>query len=98
MTPNRMTTVELEQYLPDTGCDAGGPSCLACPLPDCQYDGQPAASNQAVRNAAIGERYYALRGPGVPVIVLLAAEFGVSHRTVARAVSRAKQRAQEVAL
>ena len=62
----------------DTGCRES-PSCLACPLDACRFDG---AFNEA-RVAARASNMRALRAKGVS-ITDLARRFSVSPRTVFR--------------
>ena len=65
---------------PDTGCAAGGPSCLACPLARCVHDDiRPGGrTRQPERDALIVE---ALAGATVEDV---AARFGLSPRSVWR--------------
>ena len=68
----------------DDGCDIHH-ACLSCPLPACRYD-RPADGSRvaaAWSRAQIRERFYAGRQTGVS----LAAEMGVSRRTVYRALA-----------
>ena len=72
----------LPEYLEyrDGGCDLA-PNCLRCPLERCRYD-EPGGVRrllQAPRDDAVRRR----RGEGL-AIDALAAEFGVSRRTVFR--------------
>ena len=77
-------------YFPDTGCAAGGPSCLACPLPVCveddllQAQGHRGKAGQlAVRNVEILRLWKA----GLPTRAI-AAQIGISENAVRSAVSR----------
>lgn len=69
----------------DTGCQVW-PSCLSCPLERCIYDepeGGPAA-----RRRLRDEEIYRLYTERKADIAALARRFGVSRRTVHRAVAR----------
>ena len=62
----------------DTGCELA-PRCLACPFPSCRYDDYGAvrrAKYEAIRAAAAGTPRAAL-----------ATRFGVSKRTIQRALA-----------
>ena len=67
----------------DTGCSLA-PSCLACPLPACRYD-VPQNWEKQERNVRIVAR----REAGATVTTIVA-EFGVSLRTVARVMQKAR--------
>ena len=71
---------------PDTGCAAGGPSCLACPLARCVHDGvRPGGPpRQPERDALI---VAALAGATVEDV---AARFGLSRRSVWRIAQNAE--------
>lgn len=73
----------------DQGCEVA-PSCLRCPLARCIHDETPAerAAAQQVRDEAI-YRLYRQEGRDVKA---LAERFGVSRRTVHRAVQRLRRR------
>jgi transposase-like protein len=76
---------EHTQYT-DTGCDVH-PSCLTCPLVRCRYD-EPGGTRRQFnedRDRAIA----GLQRQGVPVEAI-AAWFGVSRRTVFRALARTR--------
>ena len=84
-----MDRLPEDQHWADTGC-AVQPSCLHCPLPRCVYDVTPEerlAGLQA-RDRAIYEHHRAMRDP--IHTAELAREFGVSRRTVYRAIRRAE--------
>lgn len=95
-----------EDYFPDTGC-AVSPSCLRCPLARCIYDEPEEDRRQAqqerdreifrlyLENVAKGALLTGqASSPGRgPAIRALAERFGVSRRTVHRAVQRMRQRA-----
>ena len=71
----------------DTGCDVH-PSCLTCPLVRCRYD-EPGG----VRRLYNEDRDRAIAGmqrEGVAVVAI-ARRFGVSRRTVFRALARARR-------
>ena len=76
---------EHTQYA-DTGCDVH-PSCLTCPLVRCRYD-EPGGARKLFsedRDRAI----VSMQREGVPVGAI-ARRFGVSKRTVFRALARAR--------
>ena len=78
---------EHTQYL-DTGCDVH-PRCLTCPLVRCRYD-EPGGARKLFsedRDRSI----VSLQREGVPVAAI-ALRFGVSRRTVFRALARDRQR------
>ena len=70
----------------DGGCDLA-PTCLRCPLARCRYDepGGARAVFQTSRDEAVRRR----RGEGI-VIDALAAEFGLSRRSVFRILARGR--------
>ena len=76
----------LPEYLEyrDGGCDLA-PSCLRCPLERCRYDEPGGARKllQASRDEAVCYR----RREGVGIDAL-AAEFGISRRSVFRVLAR----------
>jgi hypothetical protein len=76
---------EHTQYA-DTGCDVH-PSCLTCPLVRCRYDepgGVRKVFSEGRDRAIVG-----MQREGVPVGAI-ARRFGVSRRTVFRALARAR--------
>lgn len=76
---------EHTQYT-DTGCDVH-PSCLTCPLVRCRYD-EPGGARKVLsedRDRAI----VSMKREGVPVDAI-ALRFGVSRRTVFRALARGR--------
>ena len=84
-------------YFPDTGCAAGGPSCLACPLPVCVEDMQVQANRGKAGQVA---------GRNVEILRLwqaglsrrdLAAQFGISENAVGKAVSKMTHQKKEEA-
>lgn len=86
-------------YYRDTGCDVY-PSCLRCPLPKCIYEETPEerAATQQRRDSAIYQRYEELLPTwnsrlGAGFVGVLCDEFGVSKRTVHRAVRRCRTKA-----
>ena len=77
---------EHTQYT-DTGCDVH-PSCLTCPLVRCRYD-EPGGVRRVFsedRDRAI----VGMRSEGVPLDAI-ARRFGVSRRTVFRALARERK-------
>ena len=72
-------------YFPDTGCVIH-PSCLSCPMERCIYDEpqEGRRETQQRRDQAIYRQYLA-QGHDIRA---LAERFGVSRRTVHRAVAR----------
>ena len=84
--PNR------EDIYRDTGCEVS-PSCLRCPLPVCKYDLPKHQRPEAVleeRSRKHGRRAQEIAEGyrGGESVEELAARFGVSVRTVYRALSR----------
>lgn len=69
---------------PDTGCETGGPSCLACPLARCVHDVPGGA--RALLQQAHGERARAMRDGGASLDEIAAA-IGVSRRTAHRTLT-----------
>jgi hypothetical protein len=69
----------------DEGCDVS-PSCLNCPLPQCKYD-DPTAYYRAKRQSR-NDEIRRLRGQGKRPAEI-AREFGVTPRTVYRALKGA---------
>ena len=71
----------------DSGCELS-PSCLRCPLVRCRYDepGGARKLQQLSRDAAVQVRRQ--EGAG---IAALAAEFGISRRSVFRSLARGRQ-------
>ncbi len=69
----------------DEGCELAG-SCLRCPLPKCIYD-QPRGRQHWLKRARDREivRLFATEGKGVKELAL---EFGISQRTVQRALKK----------
>ncbi len=69
----------------DEGCELAG-SCLKCPLPQCIYD-QPRGRQCWLKKARDREmtRRFVTSGEGVKELAL---EFGVSQRTVQRALKK----------
>ena len=90
--PDRQLRDGYGNYFPDTGCAAGGPSCLACPLPVCvedipvqvqERDKQGLAGQLAVRNVEIWRLWQAGLSRRD-----IAAQFGISENAVGKVVSR----------
>ena len=71
----------------DGGCEFAS-SCLNCPFPQCIYD-QPWGRQRWLKKLRAGEiiRLFAVEGKGVKE---LATMFGVSQRTIQRALKRVK--------
>jgi hypothetical protein len=71
----------------DSGCDLY-PSCLACPLPRCRYEepGGAAAMLRTGRDAVICSL-----GQQGATVDTLAAMFGLSRRSVFRALARGRK-------
>src|SRR3990167_8761105 len=82
------TTWQNGSIFEDTGCDAG-PSCLACPLPQCRYDDPHWRMHlrQVERQRRDREIVAALQQDGATV-EQVAAQAGVVVRTVFRAQAR----------
>ena len=88
-TPSRLRLDSLPEHhtYRDDGCEVS-PSCLRCPLPQCKHDapGWYLRERRAQRDRTIRR----LRsGQGLSV-TQLARRFGVSKRTVFRALHRAR--------
>jgi len=85
-----MSDIELD-VLPeycryrDEGCEMAG-SCLSCPFSRCIYD-QPGGRQHWLRRARDREmaRQFTAEGKGVKELAL---EFGISQRTVQRALKK----------
>jgi len=71
----------------DEGCELAA-SCLNCPLPKCIYD-QPGGRQRWLSRQRDREivRLFSTEGKGVKELALM---FGLSQRTVQRALKRAK--------
>ena len=77
-----------EHYLfKDDGCEVS-PSCLRCPLPRCKYD-DPGWYQREVRDQRDQKIHRAKQAEGLSV-PQLAHRFGVSQRTVFRALQRGR--------
>ena len=74
----------------DDGCEVS-PSCLRCPLPVCKYD-DPGRERREERNRR-DEEILGARERERLSATELARRFGVSERTVFRAVQRGRARA-----
>ena len=72
----------------DNGCDLS-PSCLKCPLPRCRYDdpGWVLREQRSSRDVAILQ----MRAKQALTVEELAERFGVSTRTVHRAITRSQR-------
>ena len=72
----------------EDGCKEGGPSCLTCRLPVCKYD-DPEAVRRFIQEARYREYVRAMdRGMTVGET---ARSYGVSERTVYRALASAQK-------
>ena len=71
----------------DEGCELAD-SCLNCPFPECVYD-RPGGKQRWLKKQRDKEvvRLFSTEGKGIKELVLM---FGVSQRTVQRALKRAK--------
>ena len=78
---------EIAAYA-DTGCEVS-PSCLRCPLPQCKYD-DPVWYQQYRRQGRDLQVLEVHRTEGVTVLQL-AQRFGLSQRTIHRALRRAER-------
>lgn len=74
-------------WLPDTGCEYS-PSCLSCPLPACKYE-MPLPRQEFMERAREIARVRAAQGLTARQ---LAARFGVSVRSVHRALQYVRVR------
>ena len=83
-TPSTDRLPENTSYR-DTGCDLYA-SCLACPLPQCRYD-EPGWVQRSERNGRY-ERILQFREAHPMPVAQLAAQFGISTRTIHRIVRR----------
>ena len=88
------STADTELDLPpeycryrDEGCELAD-SCLSCPFPECIYD-QPGGRQRWLKKQRDKElfRLFSTEGKEIKELVLM---FGVSQRTVQRALKRAK--------
>jgi hypothetical protein len=72
----------------DEGCDLSG-SCLNCPFPNCVYE-EPGGRQRWVKKIRAREmaRLFTTRGKSVKELALI---FGVSQRTVQRALKVAER-------
>ncbi len=72
---------------PDEGCDLAG-SCLNCPFPQCVYE-QPRGRQRWLKRLREKEmvRLFSSEGKGVKELALI---FGVSQRTIQRALKRGR--------
>ena len=75
-----------QNYMPDLGCNLA-PSCLACPLPVCQYDESavPPARTQIRQER---DRQMAMAVESGSTLEEVAVKFGIGPRTVYRAMQR----------
>jgi hypothetical protein len=74
---------EANTEYPDTGCPEVAPSCLKCPLPECRHDNQQAYLSWVfdTHRDNIRADYH-----GGAKAYDIASKYGVSLRTVRRAV------------
>ena len=72
----------------DTGCNVS-PSCLSCPLPRCKYD-DPAEYHRVQYEQRFRQILQVQRS-GNQSAAMLARQFGLSVRTMQRALSRLKE-------
>ena len=76
-----LTVAELDKLAKSTGCDIYN-DCLTCPLSRCRYDSSPVVARRVRRSIQIKQmlkqRYWSVED--------LARHFGVSTRTVQRAL------------
>lgn len=77
----RRSALPEHMEYPDTGCEIA-PSCLACPLPRCQYD-EPGNVRAWLTQARDREIAYIRRRYRVPVNTL-ARTYGLTRRTIFR--------------
>ena len=82
---SRRTTSDLPEHYPyrDTGCNVA-PACLNCPLPRCKYD-----DPEEYRRAQWEQRYQQIlevQKSSSKSPAMLAKHFGVSERTIYRAL------------
>ena len=78
---------EAHQYR-DDGCDLA-PACLRCPLPRCKYD-DPGWRRREVRDDRDRQILLVMRRESLTV-PQLSSRFGVSQRTVFRALQAARE-------
>ncbi len=70
----------------DTGCELS-PTCLRCPLARCRYD-EPGGARRLVQGSRdVAVQRFREEGTGVDA---LAAEFGISRRSVFRILARGR--------
>ena len=71
----------------DEGCEFAN-SCLSCPFPQCIYE-QPRGRQRWRKRLRMGEirRLFTVEGKGVKELAVI---FGVSQRTIQRALKRVK--------
>ncbi len=80
----RYDALPEDAYFQDRGCDLA-PSCLACSFARCRYD-EPGGARK-IRSAPRDDAIRVRHAEGV-AIDALASEFGISRRTVFRALAR----------
>ena len=83
----RMDALPEHVQYRDLGCELS-PSCLRCPLERCRYD-EPGGARK-LRQKSRDEAVQARRDDGL-TIRALAAEFGVSRRSVFRTLARQRE-------
>jgi hypothetical protein len=70
----------------DTGCELS-PTCLRCPLARCRYDEPGGARRMLQSSRDVTVRSFREEGAGIDA---LAAQFGISRRSVFRILARAR--------
>ena len=80
----------MEHY-PDNGCYAGGPSCLACPLPICILDETPSViawHRNRAKDARIADAVNASMFVRQEAVAIVAQINNLTPRTVYRMIKR----------
>jgi hypothetical protein len=80
---------DTEHIMEDTGCDIGGPSCLACPLPKCRHDMSWVEVRAGIKDQQ-DAKLMATWDPGMSVSQV-AALHGITERTVYRIKARSRK-------
>lgn len=77
---------------PDTGCHVH-PACLTCPLPRCVYDEtkEEYLASVSARDAEIYAAAQQQQAEDGYDVMALARQFGVSRRTIHRAIARIRE-------
>ena len=84
MTVKRLTEHSASLYR-DSGCEIA-PECLKCPLPMCKYDLAP-ANRGLIRARQLRAEVRRAQAAGGTTKAALASRYGISLRTVYRALS-----------